>query len=154
MLISIDHGNKQIKTIHKTFTSGLCESDTRPPFGRDVLSYNGKYYTLSDQRIPYMRDTTTDERFFILTLLLSALNCGGCCRRKKRSAFSYASDCRLPIMARCIENSSSIFLIGVYSIFSSTKRLFPYISPKPSVSHRLMRRSCLSSRISGRCPRR
>ena len=89
-----------------------------------------------------------------LRSLLSALNCGGCCRRKKRSAFSYASDCRLPIMARCIENSSSIFLIGVYSIFSSTKRLFPYISPKPSVSHRLMRRSCLSSRISGRCPRR
>ena len=68
MLISIDHGNKQIKPIHKTFTSGLCESDTRPPFGRDVLSYNGKYYTLSDQRIPYMRDKTTDERFFILTL--------------------------------------------------------------------------------------
>ena len=68
MLISIDHGNKQIKTVHKTFTSGLCESDTRPPFGRDVLSYNGKYYTLSDQRIPYMRDKTADERFFILTL--------------------------------------------------------------------------------------
>lgn len=68
MLISIDHGNKQIKTIHKTFTSGLCESDTRPPFGRDVLFYNGKYYTLSDQRIPYMRDKTADERFFVLTL--------------------------------------------------------------------------------------
>ena len=68
MLISIDHGNKQIKTVHKTFTSGLCESETRPPFGQDVLSYNGKYYTLSDQRIPYMRDKTADERFFILTL--------------------------------------------------------------------------------------
>lgn len=68
MLISIDHGNKQIKTVHKTFTSGLCESDSRPPFGRDVLFYNGKYYTLSDQRIPYMRDKTADERFFILTL--------------------------------------------------------------------------------------
>lgn len=68
MLISVDHGNKQIKTTHQTFTSGLCESDTRPPFGRDVLFYNGKYYTLSDQRIPYMRDKTTDERFFILTL--------------------------------------------------------------------------------------
>ena len=68
MILSIDHGNKQIKTVHKTFTSGLYESDTRPPFGRDVLFYNGKYYTLSDQRIPYMRDKTTDERFFILTL--------------------------------------------------------------------------------------
>lgn len=68
MIISIDHGNKQIKIRNRAFTSGLCESDTRPPFGRDVLSYNGKYYTLSDQRIPYMRDKTADERFFILTL--------------------------------------------------------------------------------------
>ncbi len=68
MLISIDHGNKQIKTIRKTFTSGLCESDTKPPFGQDVLFYKGKYYTLSDQRIPYMRDKSADERFFVLTL--------------------------------------------------------------------------------------
>ena len=68
MLISIDHGNKQIKTVHKTFVSGLRESDTPPPFGQDVLFYNGKYYTLSDQRIPYMRDKTIDERFFVLTL--------------------------------------------------------------------------------------
>lgn len=68
MLISVDHGNKQIKTLHKTFTSGLCESDTRPPFGENVLYYKDKYYTLSEQRIPYMRDKTADDRFFILTL--------------------------------------------------------------------------------------
>lgn len=72
MLIAIDHGNKQIKTAHKTFSSGLCESDTRPPFGENVLFYENKYYTLSDQRIPYMRDKTTDERFFILTLFAIA----------------------------------------------------------------------------------
>ena len=72
MLIAIDHGNKQIKTTHKTFSSGLCESDTRPPFGENVLCYNGKYYTLSDQRIPYMRDKTKDERFFVLTLFAIA----------------------------------------------------------------------------------
>ena len=68
MLISIDHGNKQIKTVHKTFVSGLRESDTPPPFGQNVLFYDEKYYTLSDQRIPYMRDKTADERFFVLTL--------------------------------------------------------------------------------------
>jgi len=43
MLITIDHGNKQMKTAHKTFPSGLCESDTRPPFGENVLFYKGKY---------------------------------------------------------------------------------------------------------------
>ena len=72
MLIAIDHGNKQVKTLHRTFTSGLCVSDTRPPFGKDILHYNGRYYTLSDQRIPYMRDKTADERYFILTLFAIA----------------------------------------------------------------------------------
>ena len=72
MLIAVDHGNKQMKTAHKTFPSGLCESDTRPPFGENVLSYKGKYYTLSEQRIPYMRDKTKDERFFVLTLFAIA----------------------------------------------------------------------------------
>lgn len=52
MLISIDHGNKQIKTIHcNPFTSGLTESDVQP-YGRDVLKYREKYYQISDQRIP------------------------------------------------------------------------------------------------------
>ena len=72
MLIAIDHGNKQMKTAHKTFPSGLCESDNRPPFGENVLYYEGKYYTLSEQRIPYMRDKTIDERFYILTLFAIA----------------------------------------------------------------------------------
>lgn len=77
MLISIDHGNKQIKTGHRTFVSGLHESDTKPPFGQNVLFYKGKYYTLSDQRIPYMRDKTVDERYFILTLFAVAFELSG-----------------------------------------------------------------------------
>lgn len=72
MLIAIDHGNKQMKSAHKTFPSGLHESCSRPPFGENVLYYDGRYYTLSEQRIPYMRDKTADERFFILTLFAIA----------------------------------------------------------------------------------
>ncbi len=72
MLIAIDHGNKNMKTAHKVFTSGLTESDTRPPFGDNILEYGGKYYTLSEQRIPYMRDKTADDRFFVLTLFAVA----------------------------------------------------------------------------------
>lgn len=62
MLIAVDHGNKQIKTNHRTFTSSFCVSSTRPPFGKDVLFYKNKYYTLSDQRIPYMRDPPPPRR--------------------------------------------------------------------------------------------
>ncbi len=66
MLIAIDHGNKQMKTIHcPPFVSGLTESITRP-FGSDILEYQDKFYTLSNQRIPYKRDKTEDDRFFIL----------------------------------------------------------------------------------------
>lgn len=39
---------------------------------RTLYSYRGKYYTLTDQRIPYRRDKTEDERFFILTLFAIA----------------------------------------------------------------------------------
>lgn len=68
MLIAIDHGNKQMKTIHcEPFVSGIRESATKP-FGKNVLKYQGKFYTLSNQRIPYKRDKTEDERFFVLTL--------------------------------------------------------------------------------------
>lgn len=77
MLISIDHGNKQIKVRSRTFVSGLRESDTKPPFGKEVLFYKGKYYTLTDQRIPYMRDKTVDERYFILTLFAVAFELAG-----------------------------------------------------------------------------
>lgn len=72
MMIAIDHGNKQIKSAHKTFVSGLLESDTQPPFGDSILKYKGKYYTLSEQRIPYMRDKSVDNKFFILSLFAIA----------------------------------------------------------------------------------
>ena len=69
MLISVDHGNKQIKLANgRVFTSGIRESDARPPFGEDVIKYNGKYYVISDKRIPFMRDKSVDDRFYILTL--------------------------------------------------------------------------------------
>ena len=73
MIIAIDHGNKQIKLPDgRVFTSGLRESDTKPPFGEDVLKYNGKYYTISDKRIPFMRDKSVDDHFYILTLFAVA----------------------------------------------------------------------------------
>ena len=68
MLIAIDHGNKQMKTVNcPPFVSGLAESSTKP-FGSNILMYRDRFYTLSNQRIPYKRDKTEDDRFFILTL--------------------------------------------------------------------------------------
>ena len=72
MIISVDHGNKQIKTIHRTFTSGLMSSDIPFPLASDSMFWNGKYYALTDERIPYMRDKTVNDNFFVLTLFAIA----------------------------------------------------------------------------------
>ena len=53
MVISIDHGNKQIKTVHKVFVSGLVESDVRPALGEGYILYNDHYYTLTEHRLIY-----------------------------------------------------------------------------------------------------
>ena len=65
--IPLDHGNRNMKTAEEVFTSGLAESDLKPVLG-EYLQYNGKFYSLTGERIPYMRDKTLDDRFFILTL--------------------------------------------------------------------------------------
>lgn len=80
MLIAIDHGNRLIKGVNfEPFISGLTESEVRP-FGANVLKYREKYYQLSDQRIPYRRDKTEDERFFLLTLfgIANEIEAQGC----------------------------------------------------------------------------
>lgn len=72
MIISVDHGNKAIKTPHFQFTSGIVVSETMPGFKNDYLAWNGKYYTLTEQRISYLRDKTEDLRFYALTLFAIA----------------------------------------------------------------------------------
>ncbi len=72
IIVPIDHGNRNMKTEHKIFTSGFVEGDCRPALG-EYLHYDGRYYALAEQRIPYMRDKTVDDRFFILTLFAVAM---------------------------------------------------------------------------------
>ena len=67
MIISVDHGNKSIKTPNALFTSGLISSEGLQGFKTDYICWNGRYYTLTEQRISYLRDKTEDERFYILT---------------------------------------------------------------------------------------
>ena len=111
MLISIDHGNKQVKTIHHApFTSGLVCSEVRP-FGGETLTYQGKYYTLTDQRIPYRRDSTEDERFFVLTLFAIAyeLEAAVLLRSSAQCGCSLRSACRRRITVRSRNGLQNIF---------------------------------------------
>ena len=71
--IGLDHGNRNMKTCNYVFNTGLNVLDKKPARGEKYLQYEGKYYTLSDRRIPYQRDKTLDSRFFILTLFSIAM---------------------------------------------------------------------------------
>ncbi len=72
MVISVDHGNKAIKSTHDVFTSGLVVSDGMPGFKTEYIFWQGKYYSLTERRISYLRDKTEDDRFFVLTLFAIA----------------------------------------------------------------------------------
>ncbi|MCL2262280.1 MAG: ParM/StbA family protein, partial [Defluviitaleaceae bacterium] len=66
--ISIDHGNRLIKTEHMVFPAAFVESGHLPAIGSDVLKYQGKVYTLNDKNFPVQMDKTGNENYFILTL--------------------------------------------------------------------------------------
>ena len=116
MLIAIDHGNYAVKTPRFSFISGLSEHAVKPPLADEVLEYEGKYWTLSGKRLPYMRDKTKDERYFILSLFVIAKAV-----LRPLSRLTWPSVCRRNISA-CFEKSSpSTSGALVQSILSTMK---------------------------------
>lgn len=72
MIIGVDNGNANTKTVHTTFTSGITKHDLKPPMADEIIFFNGKYYTLSTKRNTYTRDKTKNEDCFVLTLFAIA----------------------------------------------------------------------------------
>ena len=67
-IVSIDHGNKNIKTLNHVFTAGFMECGHLPSIGGDILVFGDKEYALVDQRFPQKKDKSNDEEYFVLTL--------------------------------------------------------------------------------------
>lgn len=73
MVIGIDHGNSQIKTLHTVFTAGITtHGQSKPPMSAEVVHFEGNYYSISSTRSDYMRDKTENIDYFILTLFAIA----------------------------------------------------------------------------------
>lgn len=68
MIIAIDHGNSEIKTVHEQFTAGFEVYDKEPPLTSEVLEYGCNYYALTRTRLPYRYDKTENDDYYILTL--------------------------------------------------------------------------------------
>ena len=69
MIIGVDLGNKNTKTKRDVFVSGLKLYGVKPPFATDVIKYDDRYFSLSDERINYTRKKIEDENFLILLLM-------------------------------------------------------------------------------------
>lgn len=69
--LAIDTGNKQIKTKHHTFISGIIPQDTIPSMvgQTEYFKYNGKYYVLTNRRDKYQRDKSESDQYFLLSLM-------------------------------------------------------------------------------------
>ena len=50
MIIGIDNGNANTKTVHTTFTSGITRHDLKPPMADELL----EYYTPEQLRMHFM----------------------------------------------------------------------------------------------------
>ena len=53
MIISVDTGNKHMKTENCEFNSGVEILDTLPGDMEEVIEYEGKYYVTTNRRISY-----------------------------------------------------------------------------------------------------
>lgn len=73
-IIGIDNGNGNIKTRNTVFPCAFKVQDIKPStiFTKDMIEYNGKYYSLTQNRFSYQTDKTTDDNAFILTLFAIA----------------------------------------------------------------------------------
>lgn len=73
-IFGIDHGNGNIKGSNVTLPFGLVRYAKEPGrfMNEDILEYNGSFYTLSEKKMPFKEDKTSDEDYFILTLFILA----------------------------------------------------------------------------------
>ena len=69
LIMSIDTGNKMMKTNHFIFHSGIKRKEQKILPGEEGIFFKGINYLESNQRISYLEDKTIDDRYYILTLL-------------------------------------------------------------------------------------
>mgnify|MGYP003293544950 CR=1 FL=1 len=72
LVIGVDNGNAQTKTVNHMFPSGISKEDKEPALNVEWLKYEGNYYVLSQSRNAYMKDKTENEETLVLTLFAIA----------------------------------------------------------------------------------
>lgn len=72
VVIGIDHGFSLLKSKHHIFSNGITKCNGRPPVVENSFYYDGSYYCIGGERKTVNEDKTSDEDFFLLTLVAIA----------------------------------------------------------------------------------
>lgn len=73
VIIGIDHGYGNIKTANHIFKTGVMEYDAEPLFTKDMLVYDGKYYTIGEGHKEFKAEKQSDDDYYVLTLAAIAM---------------------------------------------------------------------------------
>ncbi|MDD3363296.1 MAG: ParM/StbA family protein [Hespellia sp.] len=68
MVIGIDHGYYAIKGAHISFPTGLTAYDYEPYTMQNVLQYKGRYFVCGSGRQTLLKDKTSNDNYYLLTM--------------------------------------------------------------------------------------
>lgn len=68
LIIGIDHGYGNIKTINTCFMAGVTAYDKEPTFKSNLLCFGDKYYQIGEEHKEFTADKMLDTDYYILTL--------------------------------------------------------------------------------------
>lgn len=68
IVIGIDHGFGNIKTVNTVFKTGVTSYDKEPIFRNNLIIYNDRFYQIGEEHKEFTADKIQDEDYYILTL--------------------------------------------------------------------------------------
>ena len=68
IIIAVDHGYGNIKTVNTVFPSNIIPCDAEPAFAQDKLYWAGRWYAISDGHKEFIDNKTQDDDYLLLTM--------------------------------------------------------------------------------------
>ncbi|MCR5836381.1 MAG: ParM/StbA family protein [Lachnospiraceae bacterium] len=69
VVLGIDTGHGNQKSANTCFPTAIAEVSTQPALTDNILEVDGKYYSLTSERMGLRTDKTEDDNFYLLTLV-------------------------------------------------------------------------------------
>ena len=69
VIIGLDHGYGNIKTVNHCFKSGILSYESEPLFTKNMLVYGEKFYLIGEGHKEFIPEKQNDEEYFLFTLV-------------------------------------------------------------------------------------